>query len=133
VLFQFYSFPPLPVLQEIEGSLRSVETFKYFLLSYFRLTATSWRLDAVTGSSDTFLAIISAHSTISDLVKPVYSSKIGGWKENSKICKKVYQVIADSIKNIIRGSCNALPYLANHRFCMRSCYQSYSPHLYQDY
>jgi hypothetical protein len=62
-----------------EGRPTSDDTFKYFLLSNLRLTATSWRLDAVIGSSDTLIAIFPAHSIISSFVKPVYSSKRAGF------------------------------------------------------
>ena len=60
------------------GREKSVDTCRYFLLSYFFLTVTSSRRDAVTGDSATFADISLAHVMRIRDSKPVYSNKIGG-------------------------------------------------------
>lgn len=73
------------------GSSRLTDTSKYLLFSNFFLTAFSWRLDAVIGSSATFSAMRSMHVVNSYSQKPVYSTKIFGYEESNEerwICEK---------------------------------------------
>lgn len=62
----------------IVGSEKSVETCRYFLLSYFFFTAISSRREAVIGACATLTEISFAHDIIVSFSNPVYSNKIGG-------------------------------------------------------